>query len=139
MGKIRPGNKQNSALNGEWAAHVKKGFKKITSGLRRAKIKKDNTEQIDEEREVGYEDLKPNKEYMKVKKKLNAIEMLEKLQFSNNVVISNMAKRILNNESTISQEWDKNPGSFVKSVLIGDYAIAISLADLDNKKVLEKL
>lgn len=56
MGKIRPGNKQNSALNGEWAAHVRKDGKKITSGLRRAKIKKDNTEQMDEEREVGYED-----------------------------------------------------------------------------------
>lgn len=51
--------------------------------------------------------LKPVNEYMKNKKKLNAIEMLEKLQFSNNVVISNMAKRIINNESTISQEWDK--------------------------------
>lgn len=31
MGKIRVGNKQNSFLNGEWAGHVRKGWKKITS------------------------------------------------------------------------------------------------------------
>jgi hypothetical protein len=33
--KIRVGNKQNSILNGEWAGHVKKYGKKITSGKRR--------------------------------------------------------------------------------------------------------
>ncbi len=39
MGKIRVGNKQNSFLNGEWS-RVKKGWKKVTSGLRRALSKR---------------------------------------------------------------------------------------------------
>lgn len=39
MSKIRPGNKQNSALNGEWAAHVRRSYKKVTSGKRRSKDK----------------------------------------------------------------------------------------------------
>lgn len=43
MGKIRPGNKQNSALNGEWVTHVRKGRgdKQITSRLRRIQDKKE--------------------------------------------------------------------------------------------------
>lgn len=40
MSKLRKGHKQNSLLNGEWAAHVRKSWKKITSGLRRALGKK---------------------------------------------------------------------------------------------------
>lgn len=50
MGKIRPGNKQNSAINGEWATHVRKrtGDKRITSGKRRAILKKDTEERIEE-------------------------------------------------------------------------------------------
>jgi hypothetical protein len=40
MGKIRVGNKQNSFLNGEWAGHVRRGWKKATSGIRRALSKK---------------------------------------------------------------------------------------------------
>lgn len=32
---MRKGNKQNSLLNGEWASHVKKKVKKLTSRLRR--------------------------------------------------------------------------------------------------------
>ena len=40
MSKIRPGNKQNSYLNGEWAAHVRKKWKKITSSIRRIRDKK---------------------------------------------------------------------------------------------------
>jgi hypothetical protein len=32
---IRPGNKQNSYLNGEWAKHVRRTGKKITAGIRR--------------------------------------------------------------------------------------------------------
>ena len=35
MGKIRPGNKQNSFLNMEWATHVKSFGKKFTSKRRR--------------------------------------------------------------------------------------------------------
>lgn len=48
--KLRVGNKQNSILNGEWAGHVRKYGKKITSGKRRMKDKeliksiKDNIE-----------------------------------------------------------------------------------------------
>jgi len=41
MGKIRPGNKQNAGLNGEWGAHVKKWYKKVTSGIRRTKDKEE--------------------------------------------------------------------------------------------------
>jgi hypothetical protein len=33
------GNKLNSALNGEWAKHVRRDRKKITSGKRRAKFR----------------------------------------------------------------------------------------------------
>lgn len=40
MGKIRVGSKANSFLNGEWSGHVKKGWKRITSGIRRALSKK---------------------------------------------------------------------------------------------------
>ena len=36
---MRKGHKQNSGLNGEWAKHVRKPLKKITSGLRRNKQK----------------------------------------------------------------------------------------------------
>ena len=58
MGKIRPGNKQNSAINGEWAKHVRKatGDKKITSGKRRARLKKDTGEQLKED-DSKYEDI----------------------------------------------------------------------------------
>jgi hypothetical protein len=40
MPKIRVGNKQNAAINGEWAGHVRKDGKKITSGKRRIIDKK---------------------------------------------------------------------------------------------------
>ena len=40
MGKIRTGNKKNSFLNGEWAGHVRRYLKKITSGKRRAEDRK---------------------------------------------------------------------------------------------------
>ncbi len=33
--KIRVGNKQNAAINGEYAGHVRKVGKKITAGKRR--------------------------------------------------------------------------------------------------------
>jgi hypothetical protein len=39
MGKIRIGNKQNSILNGEWAGHVRRFMKRITSGKRRMEDK----------------------------------------------------------------------------------------------------
>ena len=42
MSKIRKGNKQNAGINGEWGKHVRRGEKRITSGRRRAIIKKDN-------------------------------------------------------------------------------------------------
>lgn len=35
MAKIRPGNKANSALNGEWALHVRRWGKKFTARYRR--------------------------------------------------------------------------------------------------------
>lgn len=43
MGKIRPGNKKNSALNGEMVTHVRKGRgeKRLTSKLRRNQDKKE--------------------------------------------------------------------------------------------------
>jgi hypothetical protein len=41
MGKIRVGNKENSFLNGEWAAHVKAFGKKFTAKKRRAVDKKE--------------------------------------------------------------------------------------------------
>jgi len=48
MGKIRPGNKQNAGLNGEWGAHVDSGDKKVTSGKRRAKSKIVIKEKLDD-------------------------------------------------------------------------------------------
>ena len=39
MSKIRKGNAANSKLNGEWAAHVRKFLKRITSGKRRNEAK----------------------------------------------------------------------------------------------------
>ena len=40
MSKIRPGNAENSKINGEWAKHVRKWGKKFTSGIRRMLSKK---------------------------------------------------------------------------------------------------
>ncbi len=40
MGKIRIGNKKNSILNGEWAGHVRRFMKRITSGKRRMEDKR---------------------------------------------------------------------------------------------------
>lgn len=48
MSKIRKGNKQNSFLNGEWAFHVKKAFKKFTSGFRRQQDKKIIRKELEE-------------------------------------------------------------------------------------------
>lgn len=48
MSKLRVGNKQNSFLNGEWAGHVRKDGKKITSGIRRAYLKKDLKKRLEE-------------------------------------------------------------------------------------------
>jgi len=39
MPKLRVGHSANSKLNGEWAGHVKKWMKKITSGKRRCRDK----------------------------------------------------------------------------------------------------
>lgn len=51
MSKIRVGNKKNSIINGEWAGHVRKTGKKITSGKRRMvdkKIIKDIKDNLDD-------------------------------------------------------------------------------------------
>lgn len=40
MSKIRVGNKQNSALNGEWAGHVRGWWKRYTSKKRRNESKR---------------------------------------------------------------------------------------------------
>lgn len=58
MGKVRPGNKKNSALNGEWKTHVKKknGGKRVTSRARRAEDKKEIRTGIKEEKERFDED-----------------------------------------------------------------------------------
>ena len=44
--KIRVGNKQNSALNGEWAGHVNKIWKRFTAKKRRNAEKKQINEDI---------------------------------------------------------------------------------------------
>jgi hypothetical protein len=49
MSKVRPGNKQNSFLNGEWATHVRSKMKRLTSRLRRAHLKKDTRDQFKED------------------------------------------------------------------------------------------
>jgi hypothetical protein len=48
MSKLRVGNKENSFLNGEWAGHVRKVGKRITSGIRRMYIKKDLKKRLEE-------------------------------------------------------------------------------------------
>lgn len=48
MGKIRVGNKQNSYLNGEWAGHVRKDEKKLTSGIRRSVLKNELEQELNE-------------------------------------------------------------------------------------------
>lgn len=55
MGKIRPGNKQNSVLNREWGK-VKGFYKKLTSRKRRNLLKKDIPEGIKED-ESKYDDI----------------------------------------------------------------------------------
>jgi hypothetical protein len=47
MGKVRPGNKQNAGLNGEYAKHAR-DMKKTTSGKRRAKSKIVIKEKLDD-------------------------------------------------------------------------------------------
>lgn len=54
---MKPGNKQNAALNGEYARHVRKDGKKITSGLRRAKVAKDTKKILNEDLENQYNEL----------------------------------------------------------------------------------
>jgi len=49
MGKIRPGNKQNSGLNGEWLTHARRSLKKATSRIRRFHDKQEIKEGIKEE------------------------------------------------------------------------------------------
>lgn len=44
--KIRVGNKQNSFLNGEWCKHFRN--RRVTSGLRRAYLKRDMNERLRE-------------------------------------------------------------------------------------------
>lgn len=36
MGKIRPGNSENSKLNREWGKHIRRFWKRFTSGKRRS-------------------------------------------------------------------------------------------------------
>jgi len=62
MGKIRVGNKQNSFLNGEWAGHVKKSWKKVTSGIRRSFDKKVIKQELDaiQEEKINRIDLDTN-------------------------------------------------------------------------------
>jgi hypothetical protein len=37
MCKLRPGNKQNALINGEWGRHVRRFWKRQTSGRRRTR------------------------------------------------------------------------------------------------------
>lgn len=39
MGKVRKGNAENAKINGEWGAHIKAWFKRVTSGKRRMQDK----------------------------------------------------------------------------------------------------
>jgi glycerol-3-phosphate responsive antiterminator len=55
MGKIRPGNKQNSILNREYG-RVKRYLKKLTSRKRRILLKKDIPEGLKED-ESKYDDI----------------------------------------------------------------------------------
>lgn len=48
MAKLRVGNKMNSFLNGEWAGHVRKDGKKITSSIRRMYLKNDLKKRLEE-------------------------------------------------------------------------------------------
>ena len=48
MSKIRVGNKQNSYLNGEWCAHMRKFGKKWTSKIRRNRDKQTIKKECDE-------------------------------------------------------------------------------------------
>lgn len=47
MGKRKIGNKKNSILNSEWAKHVRRAFKKLTSGKRRIEDKKIIRKELD--------------------------------------------------------------------------------------------
>ncbi len=51
MSRINLGNKQNAGLNGEYAKHVRADGKKITSGIRRSKSKKEIKEGLKDEEE----------------------------------------------------------------------------------------
>lgn len=57
---MRKGNKQNAALNGEWAKHVRKDGKKITSGKRRMESKELTRKEKEEESSQKKESLKMN-------------------------------------------------------------------------------
>lgn len=50
MGKVRPGNKQNSGLNGEWVTHARRDLKKATARLRRILDLKKVQEGIEEDK-----------------------------------------------------------------------------------------
>ena len=57
---MRKGNKQNATLNGEWAKHVRKDSKKITSGKRRMESKELTRKEKEEESSQKKESIKMN-------------------------------------------------------------------------------
>ena len=65
-----------------------------------------------------------------------ALKMLKALSTSGNLCTAGIATRILDGRETIESELEKNHGSFVTSVLKGDYIYALSVADSENSAAL---
>jgi hypothetical protein len=63
-------------------------------------------------------------------------QMLTALCGSKNQLTKNIANRIINAETTVTDELARNHGAFLTAVLKGNYETAMRLADSDNKDAL---
>ena len=75
-------------------------------------------------------------EMEKIEPQLTTIEMLKKLQYSKDINCRNLAKRLLENETTAEVEL-KYAGEFMTYVLTGCFHKALDAANDWNKNVLD--
>ena len=65
---------------------------------------------------------------------MKTLEMLTRLQYSQNPITASVCSRILEGKETIKEAKQRNYGHFLTCVLNGQYEEALSYADLDNTR-----
>jgi hypothetical protein len=69
---------------------------------------------------------------------MTTIEMLERLQHSQNKIVASLAERIIEGKETIKEAQTLSYGGFVNAVLNGNYQEALERADLENLRLLRE-